>query len=251
MVRPFMKNKAFGACLLLTGAAAFALIVLRVVFYQFKFDPQYYPVDYGRFNFFSFFTVQSNLYVCFYLVCLGCAVFGAKRAQIIAFSPMVRLTVTTYILVTGMVYCGGIPMKMTPPLYWTDFYQSLLSVVQIVHHVVMPVLVLVLFLLPPTNKKIRFRALPLVGIYPLAYSLVSIARGALTDPQFYPYPFYRPDFFWTMFFGSRPLQPVAAYLLMLPMLLLGIGVFLLIALVLTAVHNRICSRLQKAATPHA
>ena len=39
--------------------------------------------------------------------------------------------------------------------------------------------------------------------------------------------------------------------LMLPMLLLGIGVFLLIALVLTAVHNRICSRLQKAATPHA
>ena len=32
MVRPLMKNKAFGACLLLTGAAAFALIVLRVVF---------------------------------------------------------------------------------------------------------------------------------------------------------------------------------------------------------------------------
>lgn len=241
MVRPLMKNKVFGAFLVLTGVCAFALIVLRVVFYQFKFDPQYYPVDYGRFNFFSFFTVQSNLYVCFYLVCLGCAVLGAKRAQSIAFSPMVRLTVTTYILVTGMVYCGGIPMHMTPPLYWTDFYQSLLSVVQIVHHVVMPLLILVLFLLPPTNKKLRVRALPLVGVYPLAYSLVSIVRGAVSDPPFYPYPFYRPDFFWTMFFRDRPLQPVQAYLLMLPMLLCGIGVFVLLALVLALIHNRLCT----------
>ena len=88
MVRPLMKNKAFGAFLVFTGAAAFALIVLRVVFYQFRFDPQYYPVDYGRFNFFSFFTVQSNLYVCFYLVTLGCAVFGAKRAHFSRCSPI-------------------------------------------------------------------------------------------------------------------------------------------------------------------
>ena len=247
MVRPLMKNKAFGALLVFTGVCAFALIVLRVVFYQFKFDPQYYPVDYGRFNFFSFFTVQSNLYVCFYLVCLGCAVFGAKRAQKIAFHPMVRLTVTTYILVTGMVYCGGIPMQMTPPLYWTDFYQCLLSVVQIVHHVVMPVLVLALFLLPPTNQRIRLRALPLVGVYPLVYSLVSIVRGAVSDPQFYPYPFYRPDFFWTIFFGSRPLQPVQAYLLMLPMLLCGVGVFVLLALVLSLIHNRLCIRMDSKA----
>lgn len=247
MVRPLMKNKAFGAFLLLTGVCAFALIVLRVVFYQFRFDPQYYPVDYGRFNFFSFFTVQSNLYVCFYLVCLGCAVFGAKRAQKIAFSPIVRLTVTTYILVTGMVYCGGIPMQMTPPLYWTDFYQSLLSLVQIVHHVVMPLLVLVLFLLPPTTERIRLRTLPLVGVYPLAYSLFSIARGAVSDQQFYPYPFYRPDFFWTMIFRDRPLQPTWAYLLMLPMLLCGVGVFVLLALVLSLIHNNLCARLEPAA----
>ena len=243
MVRPLMKNKVFGAFLLLTGVAAFALIVLRVVFYQFRFDPQYYPVDYGRFNFFSFFTVQSNLYVCFYLVTLGCAVLGAQRAQKIAFSPMMRLTVTTYILVTGMVYCGGIPMGMTPPLYWTDFYQSLLSVVQIVHHVVMPLLVLMLFLLPPTPQPIAKRTIPLVGVYPLAYSLLSIARGAVLQPQFYPYPFYRPDFFWTMFFRDRPLQTVQAYLLMLPMLLCGVGVFVLLALVLSLIHNRLCTRM--------
>lgn len=251
MERPLMKNRVFGAGLLLAGLGAVAVIVLRVCFYRFDFDPQYYPVDYGRFNFFSFFTVQSNLYAAFYLLCLGCAVFGAKRAKRFAFHPMVRLTVTTYMLVTGAVYCSGIPMGMTPPLHWTDFYQQLLSVVQILHHMVMPVLMLLLFLLPPTDRRINKRALPVVGIYPLAYSLVSIARGALFRPQFYPYPFYRPDFFWTMFFGNRPLQTVPAYLLMLPMLLLGIGVFLLIALVLTAVHNRICGRWQKTAAPHA
>ena len=231
------RNRWLGALFLLLGLSAFALIVMRVVFYEFAYDPQYYPVDYGRFNFFSYFTVQSNLYVCFHLCCLAFAFFGSDRAQRIVLHPLVKLTVTTYILVTGAVYCGGIPLGMTPPLYWDGFHPVLLSVVQIVHHMVMPPLMLLLFFLLPQSRRLEKKQLMLVGVYPLVYSVVSIVRGAVSDPQFYPYPFYRPEFFWNIFCSGKPLQQPAAYLLMLPMLLLGISVFVLIALGLSALYS--------------
>ena len=239
--KPTARSRVFAAVLMAIAVSTFALIVLRVCFYRFNYDPQYYPVDHGRFNFFSFFTVQSNLYVCFYLFCLSLACFGVERARRIAFHPVVRLTVTTYILVTGAVYCGGIPMKMTPPLYWTDFYNCLLSTVQIVHHVVMPVLVFVLFLITADRKTDR-RKLPLVAVYPFVYSVFSIIRGALSDPEFYPYPFYRPEFFWNIFLKGHEMSLPAAYLLMLPMLIAGVSVFVLIAFVLALINDRLAEK---------
>lgn len=240
--RPLMKNKPFGALMLLMGLIGFAIIVMRIVCYEFEYVPGYYEIDYGRFNFFSFFTVQSNIYVSFYLLCLGFAVFGSDRAKKIAFNPMVRLTVTTYILVTGMVYCGGIPMKMTPPLYWDNFQHAMLGTVQVFHHMIMPPFMLILFFIPPTEEKIQKRKLWIVGIYPFVYSVFSIFRGAVSNPVFYPYPFYRPEFFWNMFFKGQEIKPVSAYLLMLPMLLIGIGIFILLSLILTVIHNKICSK---------
>ncbi|MCR4563856.1 MAG: Pr6Pr family membrane protein [Clostridiales bacterium] len=241
--RPLMKNKPFGAFLLLTGIIGFAIIVMRIVCYEFEFVPGYYEVDYGRFNFFSYFTVQSNIYVSFYLVCLALAVFGNERAKKIAFNPMVRLTVTTYILVTGAVYCGGIPMKMTPPLYWDNFQHIMLGTVQVFHHMIMPPFMLILFLIPPTQERIRKRKLWIVAVYPFVYSVFSIIRGAVSNPEFYPYPFYRPEFFWNIFLKGREMNAAAAYLLMLPMLLMGMGVFILIAFVLTLIYNKICKKM--------
>ncbi len=232
------KNKALAALFLALGIFAAALIVMRVCFYRFEYDPKYYPTDYGRFNFFSYFTVQSNLYVCFYLICLGLAFLGKKKAEGIVMNSMVRLTVTTYILVTGAVYCGGIPMGMTPPLYWNEFHPILLSIVQIVHHMIMPPLMLILFIALPKSERIQAKKLPLTGIYPLVYSLFSIVRGAVSDPQFYPYPFYRPEFFWQIFCKNRGMTLPAAYLLMLPMLILGIGVFVLLAFALSLIYNQ-------------
>lgn len=236
------KNTVLGVLILLTAIAAVALIVMRVCFYEFAYDPKHYPVDYGRFNFFSYFTVQSNLYVCFFLFCLSFALLGSERAGRIAFDPMVRLTVTTYILVTGAVYCGGIPIEMTPPLTWNGFSDGLLSVVQIVHHMVMPPLVLLIFLFTAKKSKIEKRKLPLVAIYPFVYSVLSIMRGALFEPQFYVYPFYRPDFFWNIFLKGHEMNAFGAYLLMLPMLIAGVSLFVLIAALLCAVNNKLLSR---------
>ena len=232
-------NKAFGVFLLLMGLAALGVIIVRVCCYRFEYDPVYYPVDHGRFNFFSYFTVQSNIYVCFYLICLALAVFGSERAKRISFHPMVRLTVTTYILVTGAVYCAGIPMGMTPPLYWDGFQHAMLGCVQVLHHMIMPVLMLALFFIPVPGSRVDMKKLPVVGIYPFVYSVISIARGGIFSSHFYTYPFYRPDFFWNIFLKGREIVLSAAYLLMLPMLLAGIGLFILIAFVLAIIYNRI------------
>ena len=238
-IRPLMRNKLFGTLMLLIAVFGVAVIVYRVASYAFEYDPKYYTVDYGRFNFFSYFTVQSNILVCFYLFCLGLAAFSNRRAMKIAYDPTFRLFVTTYIIVTGAVYCGGIPIGMTPPFVWDNFYHSAHNFIQIFHHMIIPPVMVILFFLPPTDRKIPVKNLWLVGIYPFVYSLFSIARGALSSLHFYAYPFYRPEFFWDMFFKGKQMSALSGYLLMLPMLILGIGVFVLIAAVLRLINNRI------------
>ena len=244
--RPLMKNKAFGVLLLVMALIALGVIILRICCYQFEYDPKYYTVDYGRFNFFSYFTVQSNLYVCFYLFCLAFAVFGAERAKAIAYRPMVRLTVMTYILVTGVVYCAGFPLGMSPPLSWDNFQHAMLASVQVLHHMIMPTFVFILFLFPPTDEKADLKKLPLVAVYPLLYSIVSIVRGALFDPPFFPYPFFRPEFFWNILCKGREMNLPLAYLIMTPFVLAGICLFPVIALGLAKIHNRRCEKFPAA-----
>lgn len=240
-----MKNRLFGALMILLAVFGIALVVYRVCSYVFEYDPKYYTVDYGRFNFFAYFTVQSNILVCFYLFCLGIAAFGNRRAMRIAYNPTFRLFVTTYIIVTGAVYCGGIPLGMTPPLGWDSFYHSAHNFIQVFHHMIIPPFMVMLFFLPPTDRRIPAKNLWLVGIYPFVYSLFSIARGALSAKHFYTYPFYRPEFFWDMLLKGREMNTVSAYLLMLPMLLIGISLFVIIAAVLRLINNKITSRMSK------
>ncbi len=247
--RPLMKNKSFGALVLAMAVIAIGVIILRICCYQFEYDPKYYTVDYGRFNFFSYFTVQSNLYVCFYLFCLAFAVFGSAGAKRIAYHPMVRLTVMTYILVTGVVYCAGFPLGMSPPLSWDNFQHAMLASVQVLHHMIMPTFVFALFLLPPTDAIIRDKKLPLVAVYPLVYSIFSIVRGALTDPAFYPYPFFRPTFFWNILCKGRELHLPTAYLIMAPFVLAGVCLFPLIALGLAKLHNKRSEQLRRSLSP--
>ena len=242
-IRPLMKNKAFGVLLLVLALIGVAILIYRPLTYVFEYDPKYYTVDYGRFNFFSYFTVQSNIFVTFYLFCLSFAVFGNRNAAKIAFNPTVRLFAATYIIVTGAVYCGGFPLGMSPPLHWDTFGHIAHSFIQVFHHMIIPPFTVLLFLLPPTERTVPKKSVWLVGIYPFVYSLFSIVRGALTSKHFYAYPFYRPDFFWNMFFKDRPLNTLYAYLLLFAMLTVGIGLFVLIAAALRLINNRIVSNM--------
>lgn len=235
---PLYKNKIFGVCLLILGIFSVLVIVHRLVHYVYEFDPKYSPIDYGRFNILSFFTVQSNILVCFYLLVTAFAVFGNARAQKIAFHPVFGALVTTYILITGIVYCCGIPLGFTTPYQWDTPTHSMLSFIQVYHHMIIPPLMLLLWFFPATKAKIAYKKAWLSAIYPLIYSALSIVRAAVLKPTFYVYPFYNPAFFWEMLFKEKPVQPVPAYLLMIPILLAAMFLFIGTAALLIFIHNR-------------
>ncbi|MDE6125045.1 MAG: Pr6Pr family membrane protein [Eubacterium sp.] len=230
-------KKWFGALLLIIGIFGVFVILHRLAHYVYEYDAQYTPIDYGRFNILSYFTVQSNIFVCFYLLTMAAAVFGNKKAQKIAFNPLLGVMVTTYIVITGVVYCCGIPLGFTPPYKWDNPTHSMLSFIQVFHHMIIPPLMFILWVVPATDKKLDCKKVWLVGIYPLVYSIFSIVRGALFNPTFYPYPFYQPNFFWEMLFGDKPIHLVQAYFLMLPVLIVGIMLFILVAFIMVLIYN--------------
>lgn len=245
-INPLYKNKWFGVLLLAVGIFCTLIIFHRLAHYVYEFDPKFSPIDYGRFNFILFFTVQSNIFVCFYLLTSAAAVFGNIKAQKIAFNPMLGVMVTTYIVITGLVYCCGIPLGFTPPFKWDNPTHFMLSFIQVFHHMIVPPFMLMLWFFPASDKKISYKKIWLVGIYPLVYSIFSIARGAFSDPVFYPYPFYQPEFFWKMLFGEKELNLMLAYVILFAALLAGIMIFVIFALVLSVIRNKSKFRTSKS-----
>ncbi len=242
-VNSMYKSKLFGIILIVLGVFGVLVVIHRLAAYVYEYDPDYSPVDYGRFYIMYFFTIQSNLLVCFYMFMMAAGIFGNKRAQKIAFNPTFGAMVTTYIIVTGVVYSGGIPLGFSTPFQWDTALHRMLSFIQIYHHMIIPAFMLVIWFFPANNRKIPYKKMWITGIYPLVYSLFSIARGAWSDPTFYPYPFYRPDFFWEIFFGDKPLNLAEAYLLMLPILIAGIMLFVGLAMLLALARNKmVCKR---------
>lgn len=237
-INPLYTKKWFGIILLILGVFGVLVILHRLSYYVYEFDPKYSPIDYGRFNILSYFTVQSNIFVCFYLLVSAFAVFGNKKAQKIAFDPMLGAMVTTYIIVTGVVYCCGIPLGFTPPFQWDNPTHGMSSFIQVYHHMIIPPIMLFLWFFPAINKKVSYKKAWLIGIYPLVYSIFSIIRGAIFKPPFYAYPFYEPDFFANMLFADKNLSVLQCYLLFIPALIIGIGIFIALGAIIILINNK-------------
>lgn len=232
------ESKAFAVLLMLIGLIDLSSIIYKFTAYRFEYDPVFAPVDYGRIKYIMYFTVESNFLVSVYLILLALTIFGVKRLSKFTFSPTVSCFITTYIIITGLVYCSGIFLGMTEPSKWDTFYHFVSSGNQILHHMIVPPFMVLLYLFPPTNDSFPKKRVWLVGIYPLIYSLFSIIRGAVTRLHFYPYPFYRPDFYTDLFFGGKEVSITALYLSMLPVLIVGIMIFILLARLLLFIKDR-------------
>lgn len=243
-INKLYTKKWFGILLLIIGVFGVLVILHRLAHYVYEYDAQYSPIDYGRFNILSYFTVQSNIFVCIYLLTSAAAVFGNRKAQKAAFNPTVGAMVTTYIVITGLVYCCGIPLGFTPPFKWDNPTHSMLSFIQVFHHMIIPPFMLILWFFPSTDREVSCKKAWLFGLYPLLYSLFSMFRGAVFSPEFYPYPFYKPTFFWEILLGDKPINLPLAYLLMVPVLIAGIALFIIFALILILIHNK-CVRIAK------
>ncbi|EGA90545.1 integral membrane protein [Planococcus donghaensis MPA1U2] len=131
-------------------------------------------------NFFSFFTIQSNILI------VGVLLIGAMLSTKQFHSPqfqLVRGAVTTYIMTTGIVYflfLRGMEAELQTTIPWVNF----------ILHTLLPLYALFDWLAFPSRNLISFRRMWLWILYPLAYLVYTLLRGPLVD--WYPYPFLDP-----------------------------------------------------------
>lgn len=147
-------------------------------------------------NFFSFFTIQSNILTA--AVFVWAAVWALTRGGDARTEPRWMATalacVTTYMLITGIVYnilLRGIPQPPGAVVEWSNT----------VLHVVAPAFLLVDLVIAPRRRPLPWRVVAEVLAFPVAWIVYTLVRGPLVtapgsgEGWWYPYPFLDPHNF--------------------------------------------------------
>lgn len=144
-------------------------------------------------NFFSFFTIQSNLLGAVALGIGAIVLLGSRRRVADPrWFAVLRACATTYLVTTGVVYnllLRGIDLPQGTTVAWSNE----------VLHVVAPVLLLVDWLCAPGRRRLGFGVVGVIVIYPIVWAAYTMIRGPfVTDTvtgatSWYPYPFLNPD----------------------------------------------------------
>ncbi len=141
-------------------------------------------------NFFSFFTIESNLIAAAAALIGFVALLAGSRRDPVWFLVL-RLCAATYMATTGIVYntlLRGIDLPQGSTSPWSN---ELL-------HVVAPALMVVDWLFAPGRRPLSFRSIGVVVAFPIVWAAYTLIRGPLTaDPlrgasTWYPYPFLDP-----------------------------------------------------------
>lgn len=150
-------------------------------------------------NFFSFFTILSN--VSSAIVLAWAAVWlwtrgtgaGAARIRVEPTALAVALTcVSTYMIVTGVVYNTLLRQIELPQGTTVPWSNEIL-------HVVGPAVLLLDVLLGPRRRALGWGMIGAVVVFPIVWVVYTLVRGPLTvNPVtsaawWYPYPFLDPD----------------------------------------------------------
>lgn len=152
------------------GFAATAIVAMT---YQFAATAD---SGFQKTNFFSFFTIQSNVLAVAVLLLLV-SVRGAERTPLF---DAVRSGAVLYIAITGVVFAillAGQQEELQTTIPWVDF----------VVHKLIPVVLVVDWILDPPRHRLPLRAAIAWLSFPFAYLVYTLGRGAYVD--WYPYPF--------------------------------------------------------------
>jgi len=127
-------------------------------------------------NFFSFFTIESNILAAVVLLIGGlCSLQGKGPAWL----PMLRGAVTLYMTTTGLVYVTLLA-HLEVSLPWANF----------VLHYVAPLVIFIDWLLDRPLVRISSRQALVWLVFPVLYLAYSLLRGP--HAEWYPYPFLEP-----------------------------------------------------------
>jgi hypothetical protein len=167
-----LKNKNFLiGYRLFFGLLGFAAIIteIAVISERGNFNPA---------NFFSFFTIQTNILV-FLTFTLGAIMIATGKPK--RWMDGVRAAVTFYALVVGIVFAALLSgYEVLTAVAWDN----------VVLHYIIPIAVIVDFLIDRPKQKISFKIGLWWLVYPIAYAAYSLIRGSIVD--WYPYPFLNP-----------------------------------------------------------
>ncbi|PZU44541.1 MAG: hypothetical protein DI566_12260 [Microbacterium sp.] len=143
-------------------------------------------------NFFSFFTILSNVSAAVVLTWSAIDYFRHPTAQPESAAVGTLLVcVTTYMIVTGVVYnllLRQIELPQGTTVPWSNE----------VLHLVGPLFLLADLLLAFTRRRPAWKTVGIVAIFPIVWIAYTLIRGGLVtnpatgDPWWYPYPFLNP-----------------------------------------------------------
>ncbi|MBC7517431.1 MAG: Pr6Pr family membrane protein [Microbacteriaceae bacterium] len=157
---------------------AFALLGLTAIVSTF-FDTAT-RATINPFNFFGFFTMQSNIFLVVVLLVAALVSFSGKQQS--HSLMLVRGCVTTYIVITGVVYnllLAGQEGGVT--LVWANS----------VLHVVLPLYAALDWVIFSDRTSLPWNKLWVALIYPVLWIIVVLIRGA--SDGWVPYPFLNPS----------------------------------------------------------
>lgn len=133
--------------------------------------------DFSAVNFFSYFTIQSNLFAVVVLV-----MTASRRGDRPEWLDRLRGAAVTYLSLTGIVYAlllADEPGRTIEP--W----------VNTVVHRIMPIALVLDWLVDPPRHAIGVARAMRWVVYPSLFLVYSLVRGPITD--WYPYPFLDVD----------------------------------------------------------
>lgn len=135
-------------------------------------------------NYFSYFTIESNLFAAAALVSAGVWTL-TRRAEEPAWIAVLMAAATTFMVITGLVY-NLLLRGLVPAAHpWAN---------EILHLIGPLFLIVDLFVAPP-RRRLLWRTVGTIIAFPLAWAAYTLIRGEhvvspLTgDPWWYPYPF--------------------------------------------------------------
>jgi uncharacterized membrane protein len=151
----------------------FASVAIAAIAYQFAESAE---SDFQKANFFSFFTIQSNLLAVAALFLLVLV----PRAQRTPLFDAARSAAVLYMAITGVVFAlllSGLQEELQTSASWVDF----------VLHKLMPVALFADWLVERPRHRLPWWTVAAWLAYPLTWFAYTLVRGAGVD--WYPYPF--------------------------------------------------------------
>ena len=157
-----------------------ALLVIAAIAWQLWVSHDEGVLNVG--NFFSFFTIQSNVIGAIVLL-IGATTIPRFTTEPTWEWDMIRGATVMYLTTTGIVY-ATLLTGLEEDLRTSD------PVVNVILHQVMPLLVFLDFIVVPIRQRITMQQALAWTVYPLLYLVVTLIRGPLV--AWYPYPFIDP-----------------------------------------------------------